>query len=101
MSINVVTVFVFIRLPLSFKIAKELVLKKKLLPQSINQNIDRFGCVNCGKCEEKNNIVIVEEVPLCNLPYSNFVTEDSRCLLFNVTNSEKVNFICDLVRRFE
>lgn len=90
-----------IRLPLSFEIAKGLVLKKKLLPQSINQNIDRFGCVNCGKCKEQSNIVMVEGVSLCNLPYSNFVTENSRCLLFNVTNSEEVNFICDLVRRFE
>lgn len=89
-----------IRLPLSFEIAKDLVLKRKSLPQSINQNIDMFGCVNCGKCEGKSNIVMVDGVPLCNLPYSNFVTEDSRCLRFDVTREDEVNIICDIIRKF-
>ncbi len=88
-----------IRLPLSFEMAKELILKRNSLPQSINQNIDIFGCVNCGKCEGNSNIVMVEGVPLCNLPYSNFVTEDSRCLHFDVTSIEEVNIICDVIRR--
>lgn len=87
-----------IRLPLSFEAVKELIKKRKSLPQSINRNIDLFGCVNCGKCEGKDNIVMVDDVPLCNLPYSNFVTEDSRCLRFDITSKEEVNSICDIVR---
>lgn len=87
-----------IRLPLSFEAAKNLITKRTSLPQSINRNIDLFGCVNCGKCENKSNIVMVEDVPLCNLPYSNFVTEDSRCLRFDITADEEVKVICDIVR---
>ncbi len=87
-----------IRLPLSFEIAKNLILKRKSLPQSVNRNIDLFDCVNCGKCEGKSNIVMVEGVPLCNLSYSNFATEDSRCLHFDVTNEDEVIVICEIVR---
>ncbi len=83
-----------IRLPLSFDVAKELILKRADLPSSIDKNIGRFGCVNCGKCTGKQNIVDIEGVPLCNLPYSNFVTEDSRCLVFDVTSVEEVEVIC-------
>lgn len=42
-----------IRLPLLFEAAKNLISKRTSLPQSINRNIDLFGCVNCGKCENK------------------------------------------------
>ena len=87
-----------IQLPLSFEAAKDLITKRASLPQSINHNIDLFGCVNCGKCENKSNIVMVDGVPLCNLPYSNFVTEDSRCLRFDITADEEVKVICDIVR---
>ncbi|HBN83919.1 MAG TPA: hypothetical protein DDZ89_08755, partial [Clostridiales bacterium] len=51
-----------IRLPLSFEVAKDLILRRESLPPSINRNIDMFGCVNCGKCEDKNNIVMVDGV---------------------------------------
>jgi hypothetical protein len=87
-----------IRLPLSFEAAKDLITKRTSLPQSINHNIDLFDCVSCGKCEEKSNIVMVEGVPLCNLSYSNFVTEDSRCLRFDITSENEVNTICSIVR---
>lgn len=89
-----------IRLPLSYEASKDLILKRRSLPQSINRNIDMFGCVNCGKCENKNNIVTIEGVPLCNLTYSNFVTEDSRCLRFDVTSEDEVSVICDMMRIF-
>ena len=90
-----------VRLPLSFEIAKSLISKRGSLPLplSISKNIDRFGCVNCGKCENKANIVMVEGVPLCNLAYSNFVTEDSRCLAFNVTNAEEVKSISMIIQQ--
>ncbi|MDD2361856.1 MAG: hypothetical protein PHH84_02685 [Oscillospiraceae bacterium] len=88
-----------IRLPLSFEAAKDLITKRTSLPQSINHNIDLFDCINCGKCENKSNIVIVDGVPLCNLPYSNFVTEDSRCLRFDITADEEVKVICDIIRK--
>ncbi|MDD4495163.1 MAG: hypothetical protein PHV32_12625, partial [Eubacteriales bacterium] len=87
-----------IRLPLSFEAAKNLITKRTSLPQSIDHNIDLFGCVNCGKCENKSNIVMVNGASLCNLPYSNFVTEDSRCLRFDITANEEVKVICDILR---
>jgi len=88
-----------IRLPLTFEAAKSLIENRAALPPSINQNIDWFDCVNCGKCQNKRNLEMVEGVPLCNLPYSNFVTEDSRCLRFDVTNEAEVTVICDIIRQ--
>lgn len=87
-----------IRLALSSEIAKELVLKRDKLPQSINRNIDTFGCVCCGRCEAPGSLLeIVNGVPICTLPYSNFQTEDSRCLRFNITNEEEADAITDII----
>ncbi len=88
-----------IRLPLSYEIAKELISNRKKLPQSINDNIDNFHCIACGRCESATNIEIFEGVSLCNLSYSNFVTEDSRCLRFIVTNDKEVEVILEIVKK--
>ena len=88
-----------IRLPLSFEEAKSLIENRAALPPSIQQNIAGFGCVNCGKCQNKRNLEMVEGVPLCNLPYSNFVTEDSRCLCFELTGMDEVGLIIGVIRR--
>jgi len=86
-----------IRLPLSFEAAKQLILDRKNLPHSINRCIDTFGCINCGKCTSRSNIEMFETVPLCRLPYSNFVTEDSRCLYFDITSKEEADLILDII----
>jgi len=86
-----------VRLPLSPEAAKALILKRAGLPESVNRNIDAFGCVNCGKCAGQSNIEMIAGVPLCRLPYSNFLTEDSRCLRFIVTNQQEVAVISDII----
>ena len=88
-----------VRLPLSFEIAKELITKRKTLPKSIDENISLFNCVNCGKCENRSNIIVFEGVSLCNLSYTNFVTEDSRCLRFAITSAEEVEVISDIMKQ--
>lgn len=85
-------------MPLSYEMAKELILKRKSLPKSINDCIDEFHCVGCGKCEGGSNIETFEDVPLCSLSYSNFVTEDSRCLRFAVTSEEEIDVISDTLQ---
>jgi hypothetical protein len=84
-------------LAFSFEIAKELIQGRKSLPESINRNIDRFGCV-CGKCEGRKNIVMIDGIPLCSASYSNFMTYESRGLFFDITTEIEVKVICDLVR---
>ena len=88
-----------IRLPLTFEIAKALVERRAANPQSINESIHRFGCINCGKCTEQSNIVSVEGVPLCSLPYGGFITDDSHCLAFDITNEEEVKVICTIIKQ--
>jgi len=87
-----------IQLPLSFEIAKKLIQGRKSLPESIDLNIDRFGCV-CGKCEKQKNIVMIDGVPLCSADYSNFMTYESRGLFFDITTETEVKVICDIVRK--
>ena len=88
-----------IRLPLSYEVAKELIAKRNTLPQSINDNINDFHCICCGKCENQRNIEIFEGVSLCNLSYSNFITEDSRCLRFIVTSEEEIDVVSNIIRQ--
>lgn len=87
----------FIRLPLSFDTAKKLILDKESLPAAINQNIDRFGCVGCGRCGGKYTTENVNGVQLCTLSYSNFITEDSRALRFFLTSPEEIDVIAEIL----
>lgn len=87
----------FIRLPLTFDIAKDLILKRNMLPDSINHCISKWGCVGCGKCKNQSNIEMVEGVSLCTLKYSNFVTEDSRILSFALSSESELNIIKDII----
>ena len=88
-----------IRLPLTFEIAKTLVERRTTLPGPMNKCIQHFGCINCGKCVEQSNIVLVEGVPLCSLPYGGFITDDSHCLAFDVTREEEVKVIYAIIKK--
>ena len=87
----------FIRLPLTFDIAKDLILRRNMLPDSINHCLSKWGCVGCGKCYDQSNIEIVEGIPLCTLKYSNFITEDSRILSFAISNESELNIIKKII----
>ncbi len=89
----------FIRLPISFDVAKELVLTRSMLPDSINNCISNWHCVNCGKCQNQSNIEMVEDVPLCTLKYSNFCTEDSRILSFTITKEDELKVVKDIISK--
>lgn len=86
-----------VRLPLSYEAAKKLINKRETLPESINVNINWFGCVSCGKCQNQSNIEMYNGVHLCRLSYSNFVTEDSRILRFVITSKEEIDIILDAI----
>lgn len=96
-TFNINSGSLLIRLPLSFEMAKDLISVRKTLPNSINNCISRWNCVNCGKCENQSNIEIVEGVPLCTLKYSNFCTEDSRILSFYMTTQSELKTVNDLI----
>ncbi len=88
-----------VRLPLSYEMAKDLIARRNSLPKSIDDNINYFGCVCCGKCDNQSNIERFQGVPLCNLSYSNFVTEDSRCLRFVITKEEELQLIMEIIKK--
>ncbi|WP_281532130.1 hypothetical protein [Anaerocolumna aminovalerica] len=88
----------FVRLPLSYELAKELIMTRDKLPQIIRECIERFGCVRCGKCTNESNIEIVDEIRLCKLNYSNFVTEDSRLIAAELTTKDETELIIRLIK---
>ncbi len=87
-----------VRLPLTFETAKQLVTKRHELPDRICGAVERFGCVNCGKCQNQSNIVMVDNIPVCTLPYSNFCTEDSRCLLLELVSADECDVIISILK---
>ncbi len=88
----------FIRLPLSYELAKELIVIRNTLSQNICECIEKFGCVHCGKCTNKSNIEIIDGISLCKLNYSNFVTEDSRIIAVQLTTKDEADFIIKLIK---
>lgn len=88
-----------VRLPLSYDIAKTLILKRNELPASVCESMEHFGCVRCGNCCEEQNIEIIDGVKLCKLHYSNFVTEDARLIAFSLTTREEADFVVATMKR--
>jgi len=97
-TFNIGTDRLFVRLPLSYELAKELIITRNTLPQNIRECIEKFGCVRCGKCANESNIEIIDGIRLCKLNYSNFVTEDSRIIAVQLTEKDEVEFIIRLIR---
>lgn len=88
-----------VRLPLSCGLARELILDRASLPQSLRDCVESFGCVGCGKCENERNIEVVDGIRLCTLGYSNFATEDSRMMAVTLTSGEDLTVLLSLARR--
>lgn len=86
-----------VRLPLSYESAKKLILKRDKLPQSISESIDRFGCCCCGKCTDKNNIEMLNGIALCKSKFTNFMTEDSRCIRIYITGKDESDAIAEII----
>ncbi len=84
---------ILVGLPLSYELAKELILTKKELPRSIGECLAKFGCVHCKHCANESNIEIIDEIRVCRLQYSNFVTEDARMIAIQITTMEEAIFI--------
>lgn len=97
-TFNIGTDRLFIRLPLSYELAKELIITRNKLPQNIRECIEKFGCVRCGKCTNENNIEIIDGIRLCKLNYSNFVTEDSRIIAVQLNTKDETDFIIKLIQ---
>lgn len=87
-----------IRLPLSYDAAKDVIARKNQLPQSIRDCIQNFNCISCGKCSNQSNIEMYEAIHLCRLSYSNFCTEDSRCISIVVQSQEETAAINDIIK---
>lgn len=88
----------FVRLPLSYALAKELVLMRKNLSNSICGCIEKFECVHCRKCVNESNIEIIDGIRLCTLNYSNFMTEDSRLIAIQLTTKDETEVIIRLIK---
>ena len=97
-TFNIGTDRLSVRLPLSYELAKDLIIKRSELPQNVRECIENFGCVRCGKCTDESNIEIVDGIRLCKLNYSNFVTEDSRMIAVQLTAKNEVDIIIRLIR---
>jgi hypothetical protein len=97
-TFNIGTDRLFVRLSLSYELAKELIITRNKLPQNIRECIEKFGCVRCGKCANESNIEIIDGIRLCKLNYSNFVTEDSRIIAVQLTSKDEIEFIIKLIR---
>lgn len=88
-----------VRLPLPYNLAKELILSREKLPESIRGCIENFGCTCCGKCSGQSNLELVDGITLCSLNYSNFVTEDSRMISIQIRTQDEADTVAGLIRR--
>lgn len=90
---------IYLRLPLSYEVAKEVIDIRHDLPQNIQNAIQSFGCVGCGKCIDRSNLERYNGFNLCTLSYKNFTTEDSRMIQFVLTQEDELTAVCNIVRK--
>lgn len=90
---------ILLRLPLSYPVAKEVIDMRQSLPQSIQNSIQKFGCVNCGKCVDSSNLEQYAGYHLCRLSYQNFTTEDSRLIQFVLTQDNEIDAVFSIIKK--
>jgi len=87
-----------VSLPLSYEMAKNVIMNKGNLPDIIRKSIENFGCMGCGKCLSQNGIEIFEGVPLCGREASNSLGESPRSIRGNIVSQEEAKTICDITK---
>lgn len=90
---------IYVRLPLSYPTAKYVIDYHCDLPVTMQNAIQRFGCVGCGKCTNRSNLENYKGIQLCRLSYKNFVTEDSRMIQFMLTQDDELSAIVDIINK--
>lgn len=90
---------IYIRLPLSYLTAKYAIDQRSDLPVTIQNAIEKFGCVGCGKCTNRCNLEDYKGIQLCRLSYKNFVTEDSRMIQFMLTQDDELFAIVNMIKK--
>lgn len=92
------TDYTCIRVPLSYEAAKWVIRQRKRMPQSVQDCISRFGCIQCGKCENQSNIEMFEGISLCRSNVVNFLTEDARIMHIMLASQEENAAIVEIVK---
>lgn len=97
-TFNISPDIINVNLPLSYDMAKNVIVNKDKLPAIVRKSIERFGCMGCGKCLSKNGIEIFEGVPLCGREASNSLGESPRSIRGDIISLEEAGAICDIVK---
>jgi len=85
-------------LPLSYDMAKNVIVNKEKLPDLVCKSIERFGCMGCGKCLSQSGIEVFEGIPLCGREASNSLGEGPRSIQGNISTMDDVIAISDIVK---
>ena len=84
---------------LPYEAAKEVIKEKENLPKIFRDSINNFDCNSCGKCLNQVNIEIFEGVKLCKKTTFTLGGGEGRRIDGNITSSEEVSIIYDIVKR--
>jgi len=87
-----------VNLPLSYDMAKHVIVNRANMPDIVRESIEQFGCMGCGKCLSQSGIEIFEGVPLCGREASNSLGEGPRSIRGNILSPEEVRVICDILK---
>lgn len=81
---------IYFEMSLPYEQAKDMAMQKNQFCEAIQQNMERFGCIKCGKCDG-SGITTVDSIALC--PHEAW----ARRLTFKVTSQEEVKAILDII----
>lgn len=97
-TFNISSDIISVNLPLSYDMAKNVIVNKEKLPEIVRKSIEKFGCIGCGKCSAQSNIEIIKGVSLCGREASNSLGEGPRSIQGNITSLEEAMALCDIVK---
>ncbi|MCL2462325.1 MAG: hypothetical protein FWF44_06625, partial [Defluviitaleaceae bacterium] len=97
-TFNISPDIIYVSLPLSYEMAKNVIANKEKLPEIVQKSIANFGCMGCGKCTAQSNIEIFQGIPLCRREASNSLGEGPRNIQGSITSPEEAAVICDIVK---
>jgi hypothetical protein len=75
---------------------EQLVSERKKLPETIQRQIEKFGCISCGKCTKDGKLYLrmIDGVKCC------FGRAEASTIYLDLTSMDEVNAIVEIIKNF-
>lgn len=86
--------YIALNVPVPLKAAENVILNRRKYSPSVREAVEKFDCIHCGKCQNEENITLVDGVKLCS------GRVEARAIYMDLASIEDSKSIASIIENF-